>query len=64
MRTVTIVPHETRWGQVTADGSFNGDPFALLPTLDATASVSLRAPLATGEVSTTTVIVPPVASSP
>lgn len=58
LSSLSIEPAPTGWGtSYTAD--FWGE-FAILPPLGSTQTVSLHAPLATGEVSTTSVAIPPL----
>jgi hypothetical protein len=59
--TVTATPAATAWGQVT-DSLFA--PFLVMPPLDATTTaITLSLPLLTGEVSTISLSIPPLAAT-
>lgn len=60
--SITITPPAVDWGHsgaVHADGYSDGS-FAILPALGSTSTVSLSGPLASGEISTVSVAIPPV----
>ncbi|HEX8108980.1 MAG TPA: hypothetical protein VF516_14710 [Kofleriaceae bacterium] len=60
--SIAITPPPVDWGHssaVHADGYSDGS-FAILPPLGSTSTVSLSAPLASGEISTVSVAIPPV----
>jgi len=60
--SIVITPPAADWGRssaVHADGYADGS-FAILPALGSTSTVSLSAPLASGEISTVSVAIPPV----
>lgn len=63
--SVDITPPAVDWGRssaVHADGYSDGS-FAILPALGSTSTVTLSAPLASGELSTVSVAIPPIQGS-